>query len=143
MKSIFLSLIIIATTFHALAQDVQPDKIPTVVKNTFVTKYPKAVSPKWTHANRIYNAEFKIGLSDHQATIDSLGNLLKHQYEITFRSLPKAVNDNLNANYPEAKIENVEQVDVGRTASYIVHLRDVTGLHHISFNQEGKETAKK
>ena len=142
MKRIILSLLVFATLSHASAQGVQSD-IPTVVKNTFVTKFPKAVTPKWTHTKMTYEVQFMVGLSDHQATIDSLGNMVRHQYEISSRSLPKVVNDNITKNHLNAKIENTEQIDVGRTSTYVVQMRDASGVHKVTFNQEGKEISSK
>jgi hypothetical protein len=142
IKILFPLLFLGATA--VFSQELATTKVPVPVMNTFNTKFPKALSAKWQRSGLFYDVKFMMGVADHQASLDSVGTMLRHEYDISSRSLPKPVQDNLIKNYGRFKIEDVQQIDVGRTStSYRVQIKFDSEQYKVTFDQSGKELEKK
>jgi hypothetical protein len=143
MKKILVFLLFVSSV-AGFSQDLAPAKIPVPVMNTFNIKFPKALNTKWQRAGLFYDAKFVMGVADHQATIDSVGTMLRHEYDISSRSLPKPVLDNLIQNYGRFKVEDAQRIDVGRTSTtYRVQIKFDSEQYKVIFDQSGKELEKK
>jgi|GEM_PF-3121815 len=144
MKKIFLSILLLIFCEAGFSQELAPAKIPVPVMNTFNIKFPKALSTKWQRPGLFYNVTFTMGVAEHEASIDSVGTVLRHEYDISSRSLPKPVLDNLIQNYRLFKIEDVQRIDVGRTSTtYRVQIKFDSEQYKVIFDQSGKELEKK
>lgn len=141
-RMLFLLLLLEATL--GFSQDLPPAKIPVPVMNTFNIKFPKALNTKWQRPGLFYEVKFVLGVAEHQASIDSVGTVLRHEYDISARSLPKPVQDNLIQNYGRFKIEDAQRIDVGRTSTtYRIQIKFDSEQYKVTFDQSGKELEKK
>src|SRR6478609_1355957 len=144
MKKILLPLLFLGLSLGSFAQDLTVSQVPVPVMNTFNTKFSKALNVKWQRAGLFYDVRFVLGVADHYASIDSVGTVLRHEYDISSRSLPKPVLDNLIANYGRFKVEDVQRIDVGRTTTnYLVQIKFDSEQYKVTFDQNGKELSKK
>jgi len=90
------------------------DKIPSVVMNSLKTRFPNAEIHKWTKekegGNIIYDIEFKQECRKCEADIKENGIYINFEKEIAAKDLPKVVKKVMEDKYPEASIKEIMEI---------------------------------
>lgn len=121
MKSITFMLASIALL--SLACTEKSLEIPQEVTTAFSQKYPSAESIKWEMEDGDYEAEFKVGDLEMSANFSKTGLWLESETALKSGNLPEAVVAGIAANFPGAKIEEAEKLDLPDSSiSYEVKL---------------------
>ena len=136
-KVIFLAGSLIYSIL-SFAQEVQSKEVPSIVLNTFKQNFPKASDVEWKLKNGEYKVEFEIGRTDHEAWLNTKGNVVKHKQEIPSNKLPKEVAASINKNYKGYRIADAEKIESGQKVVYKVELKAASREEDVVFDQSGK-----
>ena len=102
------------------AQDVS--MVPAIVLNSFKLHFPSAVDVEWDLEAGYFNADFDIDFKDHEAWLDSAGNLIKHQQDISSGSLPATVKETIKRDFASYRIDDIKKIEEGTNVTYKIEL---------------------
>lgn len=113
-------------------------EVPSVVLNEFWAQYPRAQDAEFSHKVGGYEVDFELNGKDHSAVIDPSGRILKEKKEIAWKELPAKVQQALQKEYGEKKIEDPEWVKLGEEILYQVEVKRFFRDERIVLNTAGK-----
>jgi len=125
-----------AATGAAQETAVPPEKIPQVVREALVKKFPQAQITKCTQTTEdgdtVYDIEFLQKGRKCEADIKANGVYVNYEQAIAASALPKAVRDGIDKRYPRAVLKEVmEEKEVqgttDRLSAYEVVLATAEG----------------
>lgn len=119
------------------AQDIHSGDVPAAVKNTLNKAYPNATDIDWEKRGVNYEVSFDIGRVDHEMLIAPTGKILSQQRDIAKSALPASVTSHVKANYPRARIDDVERIESAGKISYEVDI-DGTPDKTLWYSADGK-----
>lgn len=122
MKAILFSMMLAGLTMASCSSDIKESKVPSVVKNTLVTKFSYSGPVDWEKEQGNYEAEFREDTLGYKALISPQGNLLRYKEPIALNELPAAVRQTLQAQYRDHGVEDLEKVVRGQEAYYQLEL---------------------
>ncbi|MBO9584778.1 MAG: PepSY-like domain-containing protein [Flavobacterium sp.] len=105
MKNSILTCLVLLFSSFAIAQHVSEKDIPNVVKLTFLKSYPNQTNVKWEKEKGNYEANFVVGKTQHAMLLDSNGNILETEEEISVKKLPANALAYIQKTYKNKKIK--------------------------------------
>lgn len=102
----------------ACDNDIKPEQVPSIVENTFKSHFPHAMDVEWETLSDDYEVSFEMKNVDHDALLDTSGNLLKYKYEIDKTTLPNSLKSFLEQEYPQKKWEDPEYIIDGNSTYF-------------------------
>lgn len=141
MKLLFsITVFSLAILFSSCStQDIPASKVPSVVLNTVVEKYPATNEVDWKKANKQYEAEVKLNDStDITFLIDDAGRILKQKEDIDRAGIPTPILTVITNAYAGYGIDDAEKLTIGNTIYYQFEL-DGSGKKDVNlvFTAEG------
>ena len=124
------------------AQEIPATQVPSVVKNSFSKSYPSAKGVEWEKKGNLYNAEFDLSRIDHEVWIDAKGIIVRHKKDLNRAQLPAAVSAAIKKQYPQHRLDDVDQYTEGKQVFYKVELEKAGVDTHVVFDQSGKVSPK-
>lgn len=129
------------------SQDIAPEKVPAVVVNTLKAQFPNAIDTEWEKKDAIYEADFDTETgAEMTVQIDASGKILMQKQDIQFSDLVAGIQNILQAQYKDFKVDEVEKVERGAVVFYQVEL-DGKGMKsllkdkQLVFTADGREAA--
>jgi hypothetical protein len=127
---LFASLSICAADSSAV---ITKEEVPEPVIAVFEKAYPGAANTKYTRkdysGNAHYEIQFKDGEASREITYKADGGIYKSiEVYKDLSTLPEAVRDAINRDYPEAKFTRILKVDRNGTVEYMVSTRETKGI---------------
>ena len=113
-------------------------EVPSVVLNEFWTQYPDGTDADFNMVGEDYEVDFEIDGNDHSAVISTSGNILNEKKEIAWDELPPEVQQTLQKEYGEKKIEDPEWVKMGQEIYYQAEVSRFFLDKNIVLNAAGK-----
>ena len=139
MKTLMIILFGVLTLHIDLkAQDVAADKVPSVVLNTFQTKFPNAKDIDWELKGDLYKVEFEIGSRGHDLWLDKSGVIKKHKEDFPKSELPQVIRQKIEAEFKGYKIDDVDKVEENGAVFYLVDLDGTAGDRKVLFTSAGE-----
>lgn len=113
MKKIITALLALVYINNiAIAQKIEPEKVPDGVMATFKEKFPTATKVNWEMENKTnYQAEFTFKEEEVSANFDSEGNWIDSEVEIKTDQLPYAVLTAIKKDFEFFKIEEASKIE--------------------------------
>ena len=103
-KYLLVVLPVLAFSNILSAQKIDESKVPALVKQAFIQKYP-GVSGKWEKEDVNYEVNFKNNNSVMSAVIDTKGTILETETDIAVKDLPTAITEYIKSHYKGAAIK--------------------------------------
>jgi len=98
----------------AADEDIKPSELPSVVTNALKAKFPKAEIKSAEKGEEdgkpIFEVTIKNDKHDIDVTLSTKGEILSFEKTLKMNDLPKAMKRSLNAKYPRATIQVIEEV---------------------------------
>jgi Tfp pilus assembly protein PilX len=110
MKTFLLILSVVLCTAVSSAQKINAAKVPASVNSNFNAKFPNASKVKWEKEKENYEASFVVNQSEQSALLNSVGELIETEIEITNKELPKNVLPYVASKYPGKKISETSKI---------------------------------
>ncbi len=138
MKILVISAALFGLSFASCSQDVETNKVPSVVVNALQAKYASATGVDWEKTKSGYEAELIWDSTEVTTLIDPSGKILAQKWDIGSNQLPPAVLAFVAQQYNSYKIDDAEKVEKEGAVYYQVELdkrwkKDV----QLVFNAEG------
>ncbi|HYF70670.1 MAG TPA: PepSY-like domain-containing protein [Ohtaekwangia sp.] len=137
MKTLMFSILAATISTAAVAQDIPQSDVPSLVLNTFQSKYEKATDLEWEKKGDLYKAEFEIGTREHDLWIDAKGQVTKHKEDFPKAELPAAIRQKIESEFKDYTIEDVDKIEEDGKVLYLVDLDGKTGDRDVFFNEDG------
>jgi uncharacterized membrane protein YkoI len=109
----------------AIKKAVGAGKITEVVKET-------------EDGKTVYEADFELADRDHSVTVDEAGKVLEESAEIDVKSLPAPVVEAVKKKFPNAKIEDAEEVKADGKTFYDIEVEVGDVDHDLRVDATGK-----
>lgn len=135
---IFVIGIVGGLASSAIAQDIPQSQVPSVVLNAFQSKYTNVTDLEWELKGDLYKAEFEIGKRDHDVWIDKNGTIKKHKEDFPKSQLPAAIQQKIQSEFKDYKIDDVDKIEEGGKVFYQVELDSKAGDRKVLFTADGK-----
>lgn len=132
----FVVALLICSTI--MGQDISQSQVPSVVVNTFISKFPKTTGLEWERKGELYEAEFDVKNIDHKALLDLSGKLIMFKHDIRPSDLPKIVRNTIRNQYKGYRIDDVEKVDNDGIIFYQVDLDGQPNDQKLVITKDGK-----
>lgn len=137
MKLSILVMLLSGFASVLIAQDIPQANVPSVVLNTFQSKFPNATDVDWELEEGVYKVEFKIGKRGHDLWIDKSGKIKKQKEDFPKSQLPAAISEKLKSDFSAYKIDDVDKIEQDGKVLYKVELDSPTGERDVWFNPDG------
>lgn len=105
MKNSILTCLALLFSSFVIAQSASKKDIPDIVKSTFLISYPDQTNVKWEKEKENYEASFTIGKTEHAILLDSNGNIIETEEEISVNKLPAKALAYIQKTYKNKKIK--------------------------------------
>lgn len=129
MKQILLGMLSLFFFGAASAQKVSSKDVPSVILNSFQTKYRNAEDVEWKKKQGYYEVEFEVSKRDFEIKYSPNGKILAYDEELDTAGIPAAVQATVRAQYPTARIKEAKKKEKDNTTIYKLEIK----------NPEGKE----
>jgi hypothetical protein len=139
MKTSVLTLFALLISAFAIAQDLDIKDVPGIVKSTAIIKFPDAKNLKWEKEKENYEVSFIIDNKEQSALIDSSGNLLQTETQISEDELPDSILPYVKVNYRRKKIRNFSKITEPNGKVYFeveIYKKDIIFDHKGNFVKE-------
>ncbi|MFH6988410.1 PepSY-like domain-containing protein [Flavobacterium collinsii] len=110
MKNSMLTCLVLLFSFFAIAQRVSEKDIPNRVKSKFLLSYPNQTNVKWEKEKENYEASFTSGQTKQSTLLDSNGNILETEEEISVKKLPANALAYIQKTYKNKKIKEAAMI---------------------------------
>lgn len=134
MKNLLSILSVLLFSSFAFAQSISEKEVPNTVKAALSKKFPNQKNIKWEKEKENYEASFSIGKTEHATVIDSKGNLLETEEEISVKELPANAVAYIQKNYSGKKIKEAAKIT---DAKGIVTFEAEVGSKDLIFDKTG------
>lgn len=112
--------------------------VPEAVVKSFTSKFPDAEEIEWEkEEDNEWEAEFELGGIEYTASFDNMGSWLETERYIKEAGLPQMVLENLKANYPDHKIEEIALVENETNSYYEIDLSYEEESLEVAINEDG------
>jgi len=122
MKTFYLITVTLGISLTACTQDIPASKVPSLVQNTVLAKFPGASNIEWEKKKNHFEAEFEIDSVEYQLDIDAAGKLLQQKKDIHNSEIPVVIRQAVQSTYPEFKIDDADLIDKNGTVVYELEL---------------------
>lgn len=117
---------------------------PSSVKEAFEKKFPNAKSVKWEKENDAeWEADFKMNGIKYSANFLSDGSWKETEHEIKKSELPTEVQNTLNQQFNEYKIEEAEMVETSEFSGYEIEIEKGKEAIELVIDKSGKVLKQK
>lgn len=128
MRQLIFSTILFAGFLISCdADDNSNVETPSVVLNTFQSKFPNAQDIEWEKIQDNFEVEFEVDQTEYTALLSPDGKLIKHKNDISLSELPEAVRLYLEEGYETKNIDDIEVLNIEESTYYQVEIeRDLS-----------------
>ena len=135
LSSALILLSLAATSF--IEQDVSPAKLPNEVRNAFELDFQNPSDVEWEKKRNKYEADFELGGVDHSALYTTKGELLMIKMEMRESDLAPVIRQKIIDAFPEFRIDDIDQIKVGKKLLYQVELDGPSFDRKVVFDKDG------
>ncbi|GEO07471.1 hypothetical protein AAE02nite_51350 [Adhaeribacter aerolatus] len=122
MKAFLFAAILCSSGLVACSQDVNPKKVPALVKNALQLKFPDAVDIEWEKHKKLFEADYDVAATEYAALIDASGKIIMTKKEILVTELPAAISATIQKNFADYEVNDLEQIEKDGAIFYQVEL---------------------
>ncbi|HYI78399.1 MAG TPA: PepSY-like domain-containing protein [Chryseolinea sp.] len=137
MKTFILFIFAAGYTSAACTQDIAQADIPSLVLNSFQSKFSNARDVEWERKGALFKVEFEIANRDHDLWLDEGGNIKKHKEELSETDLPAAIKQKLNSDFKEYRVDDVDKIETEGKVIFQVDLDGKSGDREEWFSADG------
>jgi len=136
---IFLGLLL-SSGFSACSQDINEKRVPALVKNALMAKFPKAVDIEWEKKKNLYEADYDVNQTEYTALIDASGNIVMYKQDIQITEIPAALSGTLQKSFADYKVDDPEKIQKDGKTFYQVELEKNNQELKKIFSEDGQAT---
>ena len=108
---LIISLMVALVAIYSCKEQVPASKVPAVVQNSVMARFPDATGIDWKKNGSVYEAEFDRNKIEYNVHVDSSGKLLLYKYDIKATELPPVITAKISSDYDGYKIDDAEMIE--------------------------------
>ncbi len=122
------------------AQKLTQESVPTAVKQSLESRFPKIKNAKWEKEDADhYEASFKSGRHVYSVSIDATGKWIETEMEIAKKDLPQYIHAAIARQFAGFSIEECEQVENSENKKfYEVEVEKGKVTYELLFSENGE-----
>lgn len=125
MKNLSFFLVVVAMISCTNKQKIGNNTVPATVMATLQKEFPSVNKINWERKENNYEVGFENGENQYSVLINSAGNIIETEIEISPNVLPAAVKAYVVKNYPRQKIKEAAKITDGNgVATYEVEIKN-------------------
>jgi hypothetical protein len=125
MKNAGFISFLLCICLSACGDNISANDVPSVVLNSFKSKFPNAMNIEWERADTHYEAEFETGSIDHAAQLTADGKLIMQKEDIEATNLPANISSLLKNKFRTYSTDQIERVEKDSFTYYQVELESI------------------
>ena len=141
MKTVFVTILIIASLFAVNSADAQIRKIPAEVTDAFKVKYPSANGVEWKDKLTVFQANFLLDGEKYEAKFNNTGDWQETEKNLDQEKLPAAIKDGFSkskfTDWEQKQITYIEKKDGAEQYRILVRKSDIE-KKYLFFDKSGK-----
>ena len=138
-KNIILLSVCLLLAFPGYTQTIPAEKVPAPVKESFIKKFPDAISVAYKMEKTDYKVTFKDKAVGMSANFNSKGEWLETQTIMIESDLPKEVLTSVATNFVGFVITDITKIDgPDNVVNYEMHLKKGTVAEKVKFSPKGE-----
>lgn len=137
MKTWMFVILATGSISVAAAQEIPQSEVPSLVLNSFKSKYSNATDVEWKLKDSLYHVEFDVNAKDHDLWVDKGGTIKKQKEDFPKSQLPAAVRQKIETEFKGYRIDDVDKVEEGGKISFLVDLDGQADDREVLFTSEG------
>lgn len=130
---------VLVGTFISCDDDIAQSEVPSVIDNTFKTRFPDAKDVEWEKIKEYYEVDFEWQNIDHSALLDDTGDILKFKYDLQVSQLPQSIKTNFKQQFPKKIMDDAEAVNVKEIIYYQIEADGFLNDKKLVFDTNGEE----
>ena len=144
MKKIIVAALACALSFPLVAQKVSSEEVPSIILNSFKTRFPEVSGAKWEKEGTSgFEASFKMTKESYSAGFDLEGRWLETEKLISMKSLPEAVLGTLQNEFKGFQAKEVESVETPDRGNFFeMKISKGKEIYELQVSAEGKVLKK-
>ncbi|WP_194852411.1 PepSY-like domain-containing protein [Nonlabens antarcticus] len=144
MKKVIIGIALVFTAIVEIAcATPNKDKVPQVVKETFMKKFPTAKKVDWEKESETeWEAEFKMNKMEYSANFLEDGTWKETEHEIDISEVPQVVMASLNFNFSGYEIEEAEISETSSGSVYEFEMEKGESELEVAIDDNGKVVRK-
>lgn len=138
-RNIITAAFTLLGAFSIFAQDMNPDNVPSNLKQNFQKSFPQATDVEWEMDGQSYKVEFDMNRNEHEIWYATDGTTTRTEQELTEAELPQTIKTTISGNYAGYKVDSIEKTTVNGNSTYEVELeKGWNNEKDVVFNEDGK-----
>ncbi|KAA5541684.1 hypothetical protein [Adhaeribacter rhizoryzae] len=136
---IFLGLLL-SSGFAACSQDINAKRVPALVNNALMAKFPNAVDIEWEKKKNLYEADYDVNQTEFTALIDASGNIVMYKQDIPVTEIPAVLSGTLQKSFADYKVDDAEKIQKDGKIFFQVQLEKNNQELKKVFAEDGQAT---
>ena len=138
-RNIITAAFTLLGAFSIFAQDINPDNVPSNLKQNFQKSFPQATDVEWEMDGQSYKVEFDMNRNEHEIWYATDGTATRTEQELTEAELPQTIKTAISGSYAGYKVDSIEKTTVNGSSTYEVELeKGWNNEKDVVFNEDGK-----
>jgi len=138
-RNIITAAFTLLGAFSIFAQDMNPDNVPSNLKQNFQKSFPQATDVEWEMDGQSYKVEFDMNRNEHEIWYATDGTTTRTEQELTEAELPQTIKTAISGSYAGYKVDSIEKTTVNGSSTYEVELeKGWNNEKDVVFNEDGK-----
>ena len=138
-RNIITAAFTLLGAFSIFAQDMNPDNVPSNLKQNFQKSFPQATDVEWEMDGQSYKVEFDMNRNEHEIWYATDGTTTRTEQELTEAELPQTIKTAISGSYAGYKVDSIEKTTVNGSSTYEVELeKGWNNEKDVVFNEGGK-----
>lgn len=142
MKSTLGLLSVLALCSFSCEDDLAQKDVPAAVKEGFSAGFPDAARVEWEKSGESYEVEFIFNNLEHEALLNTAGDVLKFKHDVQPAELPEAVSNTISQKYSGMIISDSERVQQGDQDYYQLELEKDEQELQMVFSADGQQQSE-
>jgi hypothetical protein len=142
MKSTLYLLSVLSLCSFSCEDDLAQKEVPEAVKAGFTASFPEAAKVEWEKSGESYEVEFIFNNLEHEALLNTAGDVLKFKHDVQPADLPEAVTGSISQNYSGMLVSDPERVQQGDQEYYQLELEKDEQELHLVFSADGQQQSE-
>lgn len=138
MKWFLLSVLFISSGLLVCSQDIKPNNVPSIVKNTLMATFPDATDIDWKKTQNLFEADFDVAHTEYSALIDAAGKIVMVKKDVLLTELPTAVAATIRKDFNGFTVEDSEKIEKAGKVFFQIEMEKSNQKLKPVFSAEGQ-----
>ncbi|MGV3503543.1 MAG: PepSY-like domain-containing protein [Adhaeribacter sp.] len=123
MKSFVVLSLFLGGALAGSSRDIPATKVPPVVKEALMAKFPQALDLEWEKTKDLFEADFEIAQVDYSVLLDASGKIIMDKKDLSSTELPASITAAIARDFSGFTVEDAEKIEKSGETLFQVELK--------------------